>query len=558
MNIVSPKINKKNKSVKIFLAIFLFVFLFVSLFGVSANTAQANWVTAPHIELGKVVFEGMAKFVSFSVTLFGWATDPSKMSAVINNDSVYLGWKNVRDFLNIAFILFLLFSAFCTIFQIQKYSYKSTLLNLILMALLVNFSFPITRFIIDVSNVLAYTLISELFPSGLGSLSGSLAQVVQLGTIATPKDPGFIQIMALDIFLFIFAVTFLVMALLFIIRIIALTILIIFSPIAFTGSIIPGLQEKASSWWTQLFNYAFFAPIMIFMLYIATSITNATSVDMNTTLTSIASKNADPKDTSWLVDLCKFTVPIVILWIGMGVAKGMSIAGAGAITDFAQKAMKNTPKMFGKAAWWGAKKTGVPGGVQQAWKKRVTQPSEMAQQNREAKIAGALGDKSAAERNMKARSAQYEKDNESLEDLKAWALKGDAAAAYTLANKGKLDPTTFSTAMRLIKDAKTKESLVGKTEETRMDVTLQYKLDIDKEKRARGEKNEGWNNIADVAKHEYGELKAEDWAKQKKLNEQFVNPAIETAAKAAFAGLHKHAQTEAFKRMNGTNAKAVV
>ncbi len=575
MNIVSPKINKKNKSVKIFLAIFLFVFLFVGLFGISADYTQAvtsvpanaqkvdefscdatGWASSPLNCLAQSLFGVMTAFVSLAVTLFGWAIDPARMTAVISSDSVYLGWKNVRDFLNIAFILFLLFSAFCTIFQIQKYSYKSTLLNLVLMALLVNFSFPIARFIIDVSNVLTYTLISSLFPLGISNLSGSLAGISKLGDIINPGNANLAPLIVADIFLFIFGVTFLVMALLFIIRIIALAVLIIFSPIAFTGSIIPGLQEKASGWWTQLFNYSFFAPIMIFMLYIATGLAGSMSTELGKTISKLASKNSSEPD--WLANLCSFIIPIVVLWLGIMFGKGMAGSVAESAIGLAKKGILGAGAIAGGAAMLGFKKTGVPGGIQQAWKQKIAQPSDRFRQNQEAKVAGFFGDKTAAERNMKTRAAEYEKDKISESDLKNWATKGDAAAVYALANAGKIDEETFTNSMKNITDTKTRESLLSKVGDTRMDLTLRHRLEMNDAKKRNGDKSaKNWNDISDVAASKYGEMKAEDWAKQQDLPKQFMNEPIHEAASKAFTKLSKEAKVEAFKRMNGTNSEAL-
>ena len=54
-----------------------------------------------------------------------------------NSEWMYGLWSVVRDLLNIFLILVLLLSAFSTIFQIQKWHLKNTLLMIVLMALLV-------------------------------------------------------------------------------------------------------------------------------------------------------------------------------------------------------------------------------------------------------------------------------------------------------------------------------------------------------------------------------------------------------------------------------------
>ena len=537
MNTVSLKINKKNNSVKIFLAVFLFVFLFVGLFGTNANHTQAadntnsqtavpanaqkpdefscgavGWVESPLICLAQSLFGVMTVLVSLSVTLFVWAVDPARMTAIISSDSVYLGWKNVRDFLNVAFILFLLFSAFCTIFQIQKYSYKSTLLNLVLMALLVNFSFPIARFIVDVSNVLSYTLLSALFDGNINTVSGSFATISNLGNIVNPGNDRLVPLIIADIFLFIFGVTFLVLGLLFIIRIIALAILIIFSPIAFTGSIIPGLQEKASGWWTQLFNYAFFAPIMIFMIFIATSLAGSMSTELAKTLSKEALKNSNEPD--WLANLCSFIIPVVILWMGMMFGKSMAGSVAESAIGLAKKGLLGAGAMAGGAAWWGFKKTGVPGAVKQRWDQSYLskKSGDARLASREARLADKLGVSGAIEQDMKKRAEEYKKNNVSITELKSKAAKGDLAAAHRLAQDGEMDVASYAAAMGKLDPVKHKsiiDNMNSKIMERQADVIIGHKVN------GGMAKDQAYKDVL-------GGLSPEAFAKQKPLHDKVL------------------------------------
>ena len=517
---------------------FLFVFLFVNLasptYGAALDapvTGDASYVqqdsSAAVADEGscsfvfhpidctlKALLPVMGVLVSFSVTLFAWAVNPTEMKAVIDSESIFLAWKNVRDFLNIAFILFLLFSAFCTVFQVSKYSYKNILLNLVLMALLVNFSFPIARFIIDVSNVLMYTMLNGFFPGETSfGILGHIANTTQIQGIVNPKNAGTTQLVLTLIFLFILAITFLVMALLFVIRIVALGIIIIFSPLAFTGSIIPGLQDKASSWWKELFNYSFFGPIMIFMIYIAVSVMNAGSAEMSKTITSIASKNSN--DSTLVADLCRFIIPIVILWMGMGIGKSMSGSSSDAVLGFAKKTLGKVGRLTGNAAWWGFKKTGVPGGTKQRWeqwKKNGILGSDRTA-SREAKIAGMLGTTGSIEKDMKARAEEYKKNNESVESLRRKGAAGDAAAIYRLATDGTIDSTSYA-GINKLKDEKARLAIESKTREKRIDITIDHKINTQREDAIKN--GTAWTHANEVslAEDELAKLSPEKWKDQ--------------------------------------------
>ncbi len=563
---------KNPYSKKHILAIFCLVLFFTFFYSHGVNASEFQWsspITSTVILLLETVLSFVTVLLSGAETLFTWIIDPDNMKAIMDNDAIYTTWRTVRDVFNIAFIMVLLFSAFCTIFQVSKYGIKTIWLNLVLMALLVNFSYPIARFIIDASNMLMYGLLNNL--GGATSFT-TLLQKSGLSGIIGAKNPEPLYLLSMVVFTFIFAITLLTIAILLVIRTVTLAIYIIFSPIAFTGSILPGtaMAEAGNKWWTDFMKQCFAGPIIVFMLYIATTMMSAVTAAGGSIDAIAASQvpggNAISETLKKLIrDISFLSMPIIILWIGIFKAQESGIAGAKAVVGYGKTAGKWLAKnpALGSVGWT-FKKSGIPEGAKQSWNKNVTQRFDRYQKNRDAKWASRLGDKSAGERNMKSRAAQYEKDNESVSDLKAWASKGDAAAAYALANTGKIDQKTFSESMANIKDEKMRESILGKAEGTRMDVTLKYKLEMDMKKATTDPTKKNWTNIGDVAKDEYANLTAEAWSKQKNLKEQFTpgihNPnatEIEAGAKAAFKELLEPARIEAIKRMRGGDVTAV-
>ena len=86
------------------------------------------------------------------------------------------GWVAVRDVCNLFFLLILLFIAFCTILQIEKYHAKKILLTFILMALLVNFSKPIAIFIFDGSQLLMNFFLTKISSASGGDIGGKMME----------------------------------------------------------------------------------------------------------------------------------------------------------------------------------------------------------------------------------------------------------------------------------------------------------------------------------------------------------------------------------------------
>lgn len=336
-----------------------------------------------------VMFKFAGWLLILSSSIFSWIIDTNNIKYIISdNTAIYSSWTFVRDILNMAFIMMLLFSAFCTIFQVESYNYKKMLWKIVLMALLVNFSFPIARFIIDASNILMYSLMKPLFETGgTGTPAFNSIGIITEGSglNALIKDDTRnitnTLLLANTVLIFMLAITFLAIGILLLIRLIALAILIIFSPIAFVGSIMPGVSSYASQWWDNLFKYSFFGPIMIFGISIAvklmTDTANMEKIRALSKSAATAQVGSQATDPTFLGQIGIAAIPIVLLWMVMGVAQKMSIAGAGAVMGAAQKAMK----WSGGLPWRGIKTLsrkidrdyiGVRGTIQ-AWKDRAAE-----------------------------------------------------------------------------------------------------------------------------------------------------------------------------------------
>lgn len=439
------------------------------------------------IPILQVVLRFTGFLLSVAETIFEWIVDANNLKAIMNNNAVYTTWVTVRDLFNVAFIMVLLFSAFATIFQASSnFNYKNVLLNLVIMALLVNFSYPIARFIIDASNILMYGLLQ-----GLGGDSSFVTLIDQSGLsyFYSVTNPSALFLMAAIIFTFILAITLLVIGVLLVIRTIALTIYIIFSPVAFVGKIAPGtkLASSANEWWTDFMKYCFSGPIIIFYLYVATKLFGAISssdVANSFHVIAVAQTGVDTKSADFTNIISKgafFSLPIVILWLGIIQAQKSGIAGAGAVVGYGKKAGKWLAKnpALGVGGYT-LKKTGVSGAVKQRWdqyKKNSILGSEKTAQ-RETAMAARFGVKGALEKDMKRRADEYKKSNTTEAELKDLASKGDAAAAYRLAEDKQMDQATYAKFTEENKRRKGGEqlqkSINSKVKQNRADIVANY------------------------------------------------------------------------------------
>ena len=351
---------KKNKKIVFLLGFFLLVlFIFPFSFGengafvahAQTNPTSANpdpglsgWdvLWSPIVSLLVGIQKLLGMFIEVSFNLITSFIDVKIVRGMLTSTAVTETWTAVRDVCNLAFILTLLFSAFATIFHIEKYHIKTIIVKLVLMALLINFSLPITRFVIDTGNVPMYYLAQVLMgpeASGIGSQIAKEANVLcailpsygkcGILTGATDKqqlDKGYAELIGSIVLLFLFAITMFSVAILFAIRTIALTILLIFSPLGFVGIAVPALNKYATQFWETLIQYVFFGPAMLFMIVV--------SVKMMAALNGLSANGAGVSVSQGFVgSIMMMSVPIVILWMAMIVAQKSGVAGASIVVE---------------------------------------------------------------------------------------------------------------------------------------------------------------------------------------------------------------------------------
>lgn len=349
------------------------------------------------------------QLVSVILTIAGALLDTS-INYSINNFAntskaiVEQGWTISRDVANLFFIFILLYISIATILQLSGYGMKELLVTVIIVALLVNFSLVITRFIIDGSNILAmefYTKATQIKikgdTTGKKFVSPSTAIMASFkpqslfdSNVAKvcdkyedPENPtkctkysdttgkvfaesdatliniGIMTIMG-SIMLLVLAFVFFAGAVLFVIRTVMLWLLMIFSPLAFVAMALPATKSYASQWWKKLFDQAFFAPVYLFLLYLVINIISSkailTGIDKDNETLSSAIMN--PASNVNLI--LKFVIMIILMLASLVIAKQMGAVGASTMQSWGQSAKKwgqaKAGRISRKGAGWAAEK----------------------------------------------------------------------------------------------------------------------------------------------------------------------------------------------------------
>jgi hypothetical protein len=212
--------------------------------------------------------------------------DNIKAIGVIDN-----AWQTIRDVANIGFIFILLYASIQLILGIGK-DVQRLIVNIIIVAVLINFSLFFTKLVIDVSNVMAVTFYGAMAPEALdvgsadlldfdtdlskkAGLANSMMEPLKLNSIfdavKTPAlDSNSLIIIGVagSILALVAAFVFFAISIMLIIRFVVLIFVMILSPIAFMAMILPALNKYSKQWWQALSGQAFFAPVYFMLTWI--------------------------------------------------------------------------------------------------------------------------------------------------------------------------------------------------------------------------------------------------------------------------------------------------
>ncbi len=283
-----------------------------------------------------VFYAILAPFIEAMLSIH---TYTNSFSAVI-----YPGWEVLRNLANIFFIIALLIIALTTIFRVQGYQWKHMLVELIIAAVLVNFSLIIAQGVLGI----AETVQNQFLPNnaavirqlGVTLMWAPIAQDVTKGLALTGGSglgdlitPLFYLALAVGSFLTFFAI-----AIMLVIRMVMLWILLMLSPVAYAARVLHATEHFAKEWWEKFLKYAFFVPLMALFLNIAALIVQKYPNVLETVV-----RNSEFNGDQLLPLFYKAGASVIILiflLVALKVSSAFSIIGAKGLTSMAEKGIK--------------------------------------------------------------------------------------------------------------------------------------------------------------------------------------------------------------------------
>ncbi len=286
-------------------------------------------------------------------------------------DFISTSWTTARDLGNMAFLFILLYIAFTIIFKADTSSTKTMLATVIIVALLVNFSFFFTRVVIDAGNILsiqfynaipappisqtiqgspvAATVSSAASVAGVsGSTKDLTAGVMNMLNIQgllnnnsfASTNGNFIATVFIyiagAIVLWILTVAFITNGIKFLFRVVVLWFLIVASPLALISLAVPGLSGYFGKWRGMLVENAFYPVAFMFVFLIL----NNFAVTMSSSnglvggvFTTLQASTAGTQTWSAigaaLVSLfIRLALVIGVLYVAMQASNRFSVAGS--------------------------------------------------------------------------------------------------------------------------------------------------------------------------------------------------------------------------------------
>ncbi len=355
------------------------------------------------------VAAGMASLAGFLLgfvgAFFNWIVVITvfKFGSYFGNSAGLLAaWGILRDIGNIALLFGFILMGVLMILDLHSVDTRKAIPQLIIVAVLLNFSLFATEAVIDVSNVLSAALYNQAGGAvacnvnqttadcanatnqgiagqilNAAGLNGVFSQVNgnkgNGGSSTSFPDLGkdnihkLIVYIGLTVFMSVAMVVLLAASIMLVIRGITLTIVMVLSPLGFAAMVLPlpAIKSLGDRWQKALFSQAFFAPVYLLLVLVSLKIMEAVQTSLNpagsnklpgTLLDSLSQSN-----TSLTGVVIVFALVIGFMIAALMTAKGMGAAGADFATSVARKSVQGTMTAPLRLGAYGARAAGAFG-----------------------------------------------------------------------------------------------------------------------------------------------------------------------------------------------------
>ncbi len=341
--------------------------LTVFVLAISTNVAHANFLG---LEVG--LWDGLwaivANLLQIFLTATAWLvgltgtllnvslTLTTNLGAFINDTPViFTIWTIIRDLASVILIFFILWAAMQMILNLKEADFGGLIKSIVIMGILINFSFFFARVLIDASNIVSLQFYNAIAPGkeyvrgssisdwtlsafadgGLSNIFMGALKVNEWysnkGVIGEPGSnpeaaPIRIYLITIGgIIVMIFAsLSFLGAAAAAIIRTIMLILLVAFSPIWIVSMALPQMKEYTKDWWNHFKTQLLFLPVYLLGMYVVIRILTESNLNKLTVSSSAFISQGNLNEyTSLFVGFA-----IIIVMLNVPLVMAIKISGA--------------------------------------------------------------------------------------------------------------------------------------------------------------------------------------------------------------------------------------
>lgn len=289
-------------------------------------------------------------------------------TTILDSEVVQLGWRFCRDLANLGFTIGIVVIAYATMLGYESYGMKNLIKNFVLAAVLVNFSFSIAGFLIDISNMLTNFFVNAAL--GGGGVAGSWEGMKQFTeTLASAFNPqkllvtsdglqayeslkgdgileGILSVFFVALFTAFAALGMLMVGLTTIWRFAQLSGLIIVMPLAILCYSFPNTRSYYGKWYGKFTCQLTYLPAATFAMYIVIMFVqikaqvgfgSSQAIDINTLLNSFEQAKGLPGGLTATRTLSLMAAPfqtitnmvLVLTMLFLGITESRNIGCAG-------------------------------------------------------------------------------------------------------------------------------------------------------------------------------------------------------------------------------------
>jgi hypothetical protein len=244
--------------------------------GAQTNCSAAgtlSWIICPLSDMAQGISKTAAGIVEGLLYV-----EPLTLNTGPDN-AIYVVWELVRNIANIVFIILFLIIIFsqATSMGMSNYGIKRMLPRLLIMAILVNLSYFLCAFAVDVANLIGAG-VKGLVQVGItaapdpnlngeqwdGSYGGFITALIAAIIVLAVAGPLWgILATIFSVVMFAILIGFVVL----VVRQVLITLLIIISPLAFVAALLPNTESWFGKWRKTFMGLLLSYPILMFIFY---------------------------------------------------------------------------------------------------------------------------------------------------------------------------------------------------------------------------------------------------------------------------------------------------